>query len=123
MKSSHFNELGIVSQLTTLAGAVVLVSPGLGAHSSVIAGSRITGVIDSVTILPCPSSVTVTPEEKYFTIHISRVSDRIYYRLLLSLETYNREIVLKQRQEIPSHDHFLRHGQGWGTILADRCGK
>lgn len=45
---------------STLAGAVVLVSPGLGAHSSVIARSRITGVIDSVTILPSPSSVTVT---------------------------------------------------------------
>ena len=75
MKSSHFNELGIVSQLTTLAGAVVLVSPGLGAHSSVIARSRITGVIDSVTILPSPSSVTVTPKERYFTIYIS---DRSY---------------------------------------------
>ena len=66
MKSSHFNELGIVSQLTTLAGAVVLVSAGLGAHSSIITRSRITGVIDSVTILPCPSFVAVTPEERDF---------------------------------------------------------
>lgn len=71
MKSSKVNELRIVSQLTTWTGAVVLVSAGLGAHPSVITRSRITGVIDPVTILPCPSSVAVTPEEREFTIHIS----------------------------------------------------
>lgn len=48
------------SSKSTGTGAVVLVSAGLGAHSSVITRSRVTGVIDSVTILPCPSSVAVT---------------------------------------------------------------
>ena len=101
MKSSHCNELRRVSQLTTGTGAVVLVSAGLGAHSSIITRSRITGVIDSVTILPCPSFVAVTPEEILIVNGWS-----------LSLETrYDREIVMKQRQEIPSHDHFLRPGQ------------
>ena len=103
MKSSHFNELRTVSQLTTGTGAVVLVSAGLGAHSSVITRSRITGMIDSVTILPCPSFVAVTPEERDY-ISFTGWS--------LSLETrHDREIVMKQRQEIPSHDHFLRPGQ------------
>ena len=91
MKSSKVNELRIVYQLTTGTGAVVLVSAGLGAHPSVITRSRITGVIDPVTILPCPSSIAVTPKKKEILLFTSQSEVSGWS---LSLETWYRIVKL-----------------------------